>query len=38
MYFRKRFLIANTKVEMFLKMLFVKFSNADILFENKTFT
>ena len=35
-FFQKIFLVANIKFEIILKMLFLKFSNADILFGEKT--
>ena len=37
-FFQKTFLVANTKFEVILRMLFLKFSNADMLFGKKTLT
>lgn len=37
-FFQKTFLVANTKFKVVLEILFLKFSNADILFDEKTFT
>ena len=37
-FFQKTFLVANTKFEVILEMLFLKLSNADILFGKKTLT
>ena len=37
-FFQKTFLVANTKFEVILKMLFLKLSNADVLFDEKIFT
>ena len=37
-FFQKPFLIANTKFEVILRMFFLKFNNADMLFDKKTFT
>lgn len=34
-YFQKTFFVANTKFEVILKMFFLKFSNADISFNEK---
>lgn len=36
-YFQEIFLIADIKVEIVLKMSFLKLSNTNMLFENKTF-
>ena len=35
-FFQKAFFIANTKFEIILEMLFLKFSNANVLFGKKT--
>ena len=35
-FFQKTFLVANTKFEVILEMLFLKISNADVLFDKKT--
>ena len=35
-FFHEAFLVINTKFEVILKMLFLKFSNADISFGQKT--
>ena len=37
-FFQEIFLIANTKFEVILKMLFLKISNTDILFNKETLT
>ena len=37
-FFQKTFLVANTKFEVILRMFFLKISNADMLFEEKTLT
>ena len=37
-FFQKTFLVANTKFEMVLKMLFLKISNANIAFGEGTLT
>ena len=37
-FFQKIFLVTNTKFEVILGMLFLKFSNADILFDKETLT
>ena len=34
-FFQKTFLIANIKFEIILKMLFLKISNADVLFNEE---
>ena len=34
-YFQERFLVTNTKFELVLKMLYLKFSNADKSLDNK---
>ena len=36
-YFKKTFFVTNTKFKMILKMFFLKFSNANILFGKKSF-
>ena len=35
-FFQKNFLVANTKFEVVLEMLFLKISNADVLFGKET--
>ena len=35
-YFKKTFLVTDTKVEIILKMLFLRLSNAKISFDKKT--
>ena len=37
-FFQETFLVTNTKFEMILRMLFLKISNADMLFNEKTLT
>ena len=37
-FFQKIFLVANTKFEVILMMLFLKINNADISFGERTFT
>ena len=37
-FFRKTFLVADTKFEVILRMLFLKISNADVSFGEKTLT
>ena len=37
-FFQETFLVADTKFEVILKILFLKLSNADILFSEGTFT
>ena len=37
-FFQKAFLVANTKFEIILRILFLKLSNADMLFGEKTLT
>ena len=37
-FFQKTFLVADTKFEVILGMLFLKISNADKLFDKKTLT
>ena len=37
-FFQKTFLVANTKVEVTLEMLFLKISNADMVFGEKILT
>ena len=37
-FFQEIFLVANTKFEFILRMLFLKLSNADVLFGEKTLT
>ena len=36
-FFQKIFLVTNTNFEVILEMLFLKLSNTDILFSEKTF-
>ena len=36
-FFQETFLVANTKFEIILKMLFLRISNMDMLFSEKTF-
>ena len=36
-YFQKAFLMTNIKIEIIFKIFFFKFSNIDILFNNKIF-
>lgn len=35
-FFQKNFLIANIKFQIYLKLFFLKISNADVLFNKKT--
>ena len=35
-FFQKTFLVANTKFKVILEMFFLKFSNADMSFDEKT--
>ena len=37
-FFKKIFLVANIKFKVMLKIFFLKISNKDILFDEKTFT
>ena len=37
-FFQETFLIANTKFEVILGMLFLKISNVDIAFDKRTLT
>ena len=37
-FFQKTFLVIDTKFEVILRMLFLKISNADISFSEKTLT
>lgn len=35
-YFWKTILVANTKLKIILKIVFLRFNNADMLFDKKT--
>ena len=37
-FFQETFLVANTKFEMILEMLFLKLSNTDVSFDEETLT
>ena len=37
-FFQKTILVANTKFEVILKMLFLKFNNSDMSFDKETLT